>query len=184
MIAELALKLLRLAAKKLIAAATNTDQPDDGQWRGKYALTPVEKVNGTQVYLFETDKADPLRLFTHGIEYKVYDSFYTDLGSVPKLAQKIPRLHLKPDDFQRSYLLHDATYYKAKFWIRKPEATSLLTEVAATRKDADLLLFIGLSCDARGDGTKPSWADCHAIFEAVRLGAGLPWRRHRAREAK
>ena len=178
--------ILAIAAKILKDAAVryaNGDEPDAGEWRGKYKVTNIGVAEGrlgnVAIYRCEIDASDPLRLFHRKsrLEFSfVQPVFHTDLGSIPVLAQDIKQLRLKPDAFPRSYVLHDAIYANAAVKVRDPAKAAPWTTMKAKRADADVLLYVGLSCEGA------TRAEASAIYRAVQAFGGFAWRRHRKRE--
>lgn len=175
-----------LAAKILKDAAVRFakgDEPDEGEWRGKYSLKQIgvaeRKFDTVAIYRCEIDPQDPLRLFHRKsrLEFSfVQTVFHSDLGSIPILAQEIKQLRLKPDAFPRSYLIHDEIYSKAAVRVRDPAKIAPWTIMPAKRADADVLLHIGLSCEGA------TRAETAAIYRAVQLGGFVAWNKHRQRE--
>ena len=178
--------LLALAAKWLKDAAVRYakgDEPDEGEWRGKYRLEVVGvaegKLGNVTIYRCVIDADDPLRLFHRKsrLEFApVQPLFHTDLGSIPRIAQGIRQLRLKPDAFPMSYLLHDAIYSRAKMNVRDPTKSAGWETMAAKRADADVLLHVGLSCEGA------TRAETASIYRAVQAFAWTTWRAHRQRE--
>ena len=178
--------MLALAAKLLKDAAVRfakSDEPDEGEWRGKYKLAKIGvaegKLGNVAIYRCEIDAEDPLRLFHRKsrLEFApVQPLFHTDLGSIPWPAQEIKQLRLKPDAFPRSYLLHDAIYSKAKVLVRDPAKSTGWMVMEAKRADADVLLHVGLSCEGA------TRAEAATIYRSVQLFAGVAWMAHRKRE--
>lgn len=175
--------LLAIAAKLLKDAAVrfaNGDEPDEGEWRGKFKLVKIGvaegKFDSVSIYRCEIDADDPLRLFHRKsrLEFSFAQPvFHTDLGSIPWFVQGIKQLRLKPDAFPRSYLLHDAIYSKSSMRVRDPAKDAPWIVMPSKRSDADVLLHVGLSCEGA------TRAEAAAIYRAVRAGAGFAWRKHR-----
>ena len=175
----LAVKLLKDAAVRFAKG----DEPDEGEWRGKYKLAKIGdaegKLGNVAIYRCEIDAVDPLRLFHRKsrLEFSfVQPVIHSDLGSIPILAQEIKQLRLKPDAFPRSYLLHDAIYSKASVKVRDPAKTAPWKIMPAKRADADVLLHVGLSCEGATRG------EAATIYRAVQAFGGIAWNKHRKRE--
>ena len=177
--------LLAIAAKLLKDAAVRFakgDEPDEGEWRGKYKLerigTAESKLGNVAIYRCEIDPQDPLRLFHRKsrLEFSfVQTVFHSDLGSIPWFVQGIKQLRLKPDAFPRSYLFHDAIYSKSSMRVRDPAKDAPWIVMPSKRSDADVLLHVGLSCEGA------TRAEAAAIYRAVRAGAGFAWNNYRKR---
>lgn len=175
----LAIKILKDAAVRF----ARSDEPDEGEWRGKFKLEKIGTAEGklanVDIFRCEIDPQDPLRLFHRKsrLEFAPVQSvFHTDLGSIPLLAQEIKQLRLKPNAFPRTYLIHDAIYSRAAIRVRDPAKIAPWTIMPAKRADADVLLHIGLSCEGA------TRAETAAIYRAVQLGGFVAWNKHRQRE--
>ena len=80
----------------------------------------------------------------------------------------------------RSYSLHDAAYKSACVLVRDPAKSQAWTRIPVNRADADMLLFLGLTCDETPSGENASIADCAAIYRSVQAFAGGAWDKHRS----
>lgn len=169
--------LLARLAKLAVKKACDEDAVDKGEWRGSYKLEAFGEENGVKLWRFTNNAIDPMRLhlYRSGLEYMPSrEEFITDLGTIPRIAAKIPKLHLTKDIAPRAFILHDDCCETAKVRVRDPARSHQWLTVPAKRVDGDLLLLLGLTCDSRpSDGQKPSWADCQAIYRAVRAYANL-----------
>ena len=186
-----AIALLARLAKIAIRKACETDERDRAEWRGRWNVTPWGKQNGVDLWKVVNGQHDPLHLHVYrsGMDYMGLQPYPAELisdgGSIPKALHGVKQLHLKPADFMRSYGgMHDPIYDSGHVYVRDPRVTMEWTRISATREDADLLLFLGLTCDMREDGATPSIADCLVIYRAVQIGAGPAWERHRAKDKK
>ena len=186
-IVAMAFKLLSDAA----ARYARGDEPDRGEWRGKYTLRPAGVADGgifhgkAKVYLCTIDAEDPMRFFHYksGLEYSpAARVFHTDLGSIPWFAQELKELQLKPDDFPRSYVFHDSAYQTARLLVRNLTHSPIWSEMQIARRDADVLLHECLSADVTLDGRPCTRETCVAVWRAVSLFAGKPWKHYRDAE--
>ena len=151
------------------------DAKDRGEFRGKGSY---EETGRPDWYRVSLDLTDPLRLYSFETrhEYRTSFVFECDLGSVPDVVQGAGGglLKLKPTDFWRSYGLHDDGYRLGGLFIRDPAKTEEWTFVRLDRVHVDVVLLWGLSAEGANNAT------LQAVYRAVRLGAAIPWRRHRA----
>jgi len=178
----LAIKLLKDAAVRYARG----DEPDRGEWRGKYALRDTGRhVDGAAIFVCAIDADDPLRFFHYksGLEFSTAARiFHTDLGSIPWFAQELKELQLKPGDFERSYVFHDAAYQTGRLLVRNLTHSPDWAEMTITRRDADVLLHDCLSADRTPDGKPCTRETCVAVWRAVEMFAGGPWDRYRQQE--
>ena len=172
-------RLAKLAVKK----ACEDDAVDKGEWLGEYTMTAFGEENGVKLWRFTNNAIDPmrLRLFKSGLEYMpTRPEFITDLGTIPRIAAKIPKLHLTKDLAPRAFILHDDACETVKVCVRDPARSHQWLDVGCSRVQSDLLLLLGLTCDVRpADGQRPSWADCQSIYRAVRAYANLTGKRRK-----
>ena len=177
---------LESEVRKFLRRWAERDARDLGEWRGKAEyrkLSPAEAEKlgypktSADVYLLTSDEKDPLRFFSYRtkLEYRTRLSLVTDFGSIPELAQLLGTpLELEPERFWRSYQWHDGTYEDGGVWVRDPSnPASIWVFVPCTRAQCDVFLFWGLSAEGANNAT------LQAVYRAVRIGAGIPWRRHR-----
>lgn len=197
-IAALAISLIRKEAIKIAKRIAYLDQPDVGEWRGMYRVSDIgvagERILGikipvgTKIYRVDLDPDDPLRFFhtDSGIEWKPTPlSFALDFGSIPWMVRGEHldgHLRLTPINFREPYLGHDAAYLTGTFDVRK-EGVSKWATIGLTRMQADALLFWFLSARCK-NGAQANRLECQAIYRAVRFGAEIPWKRHRARDKR
>lgn len=194
----LAISLLRKEALKIAKKVAYSDQPDVGEWRGTYKVREIgsadERILGvktparTKIYRVDLDPKDPLRFFhkESGVEWKpVQTAFALDFGSIPWMVQGSHldgHLRLNPTDFREHYLGHDAAYLAGAFDVRK-SGSAKWTTIKLCRREADILLYWFLSARCL-NGAAANRLEAQTIYRAVRLGAGIPWKRHRERERK
>ena len=196
-LATLAAAIIRKQARKLAAKFANQDMPDIGLWLGKYTKTKIDEaelrylgvpVNSTNIYRIDLDRADPLR-FVHadsGIQYRPEMNFACDLGSIPWFLQSVKKvssmsLRLQPDQFPKSYILHDSACLKASVSVRHRDGDEW-TRIPLKRVEADVLLYWGLSAEGCR-GHEATRLECQAIYRAARSPAGAyAWRKRRLRE--
>lgn len=160
-----------------------------GEWRGKadkIAITPHQaallgygKITG--LYRIVSDPADPLRFYSYRtkLEYRTAMDFVCDLGSIPPFLRGVggELLDLQPEDFWRSYWLHDGAYDEEGVWVRDPaNPASEWVFVDIPRVQADVLMYWGISAEGANNAT------LQAVYRAVRVGAGFSWRNHRRKD--
>ena len=180
--AALAAELAALAKKyasKQFRKWASADAKDRGEFRGRGSY---RKLPEKDMYRMTLDPDDPLRLFGYetGHEYRAPFSLDCDFGSIPESVRPVSAdglLKLGPLDFWRSYGLHDAGYRDGGLFIRDPAGSLEWTFVALDRVHVDVVLLWGLTAEGANNAT------LQAVYRAVRLGAGIPWRRHRAGDA-
>ena len=191
-IASKVLALLAKEAKKRAARWVKADAEDLGEWRGKANFEAIDEVENklfgatvgkTKIYHVTLDPDDPLRFFCYRsrLEYRPSLDFVCDLGSIHPLLRPVggELLSLEPDDFRNSFLWHDDCYDKEGTWVRDPEAKDhSWTFVKLTRPQSDICMMWGLTAEGANNAT------LQAIYRAVRLGAGIPWKRHRKRDSE
>ena len=178
--------LLEAEGRRFLRRWAEKDARDLGEWRGRAEyrkLKPgeAEKLGypktSADVYLVKSDEGDPLRFYSYRtkLEYRTRLILVTDFGSIPELAQLLGEpLELEPERFWRSYHWHDGTYADGGVWVRDPaNPDSIWVFVPCTRVQCDVFLFWGLSAEGANNAT------LQAVYRAVRIGAGIPWRRHR-----
>jgi hypothetical protein len=177
-------------AFRLAHRTIDSDMPDLGEWRGEFTIRLLDSVEGkvlgipmysTRVYLVELPQENPLRFFhkESGIEYSPCKlKFASDLGSTPWLVHGTECARLTPDAFPRTYILHDAAYMDARIRVRKDGHD--WTEVELDRREADILLYWGLS--AEPITPEPTRLECQAVYRGVRVGGSIPWGEHRRRQ--
>ena len=176
--------ILKKQALKLAKGIATSDQPDVGEWRGKYRLEP----NGERMFMFIQDREDPLRFFHFESDLEFMPGhpespFHTDLGSIPWIAEKaIPRdvARLRPDDFPEAYGGHDFPYKYGFIWVRKPGGA--WTRVPVDRRESDVMLFWFLSAHSPTTGLEPTRVEAQSVYRAVRACAAPAWNKHRRGE--
>ena len=131
------------------------------------------------LYTVRQSAANPLRLAipSIGFEYAYKGGFESDGGSIPIVFRAIKKLRLRPDDFLKSYFLHDYAYATASLWTRELGTSSPWARLHIDRAMADCLLYVGLTAE---DATL---VEARAIYRAVRIGGSIAWRQHRAKDA-
>jgi hypothetical protein len=164
-------------AIKFAGAWAKKNASDLGEWRGKAIKIP----QGGGLYRIVCDPEDPLRFYSYRtkLEYRTKMDFICDLGSIPPMLRGVggELLALEPEDFWKSYWLHDGLYEEAGVWVRDPSnPDSIWVFVDSKRVHADILLYWCLSAEGANNAT------LKAVYEAVRVGAGIPWRNHRKHE--
>ena len=159
-------------AKK--SAAKPSDRPDGWVLLGTYRVLsgPVDGI-----YHVAIPADDPLRLRHGDTDIVVpYAELDTDFGSIPRWCKAVAEslhfnaLHLPPDAYPRSTLLHDALYAAAWCWtVREGKAL----RVPIPRGAADAALMIALKCEGA------TRADVLAYSAAVKQFGFIAWSRHR-----
>lgn len=170
--------LAALAAKMgkaLLDEALKIKPHVHGEWLGDLVFDKGRD----GMYWVRQSAENPVRLLVPelGYEYAWKGGFSSDGGSIPKILQGIPNLRLHPDDFPRSYFLHDYAYATASCWTR-PAGGGVWAQLPLKRGWADCLLYVGLTAE---DATL---AEARAIYRAVRLGGVFAWRQHRRADGK
>jgi len=166
-----------IAGKALLAlleGACKVKPHVHGEWRGELLFDRTG-----DLFHVRQSATDPLRLVVPavGYEYAYKGGFDSDGGSIPVLFRAIKQLRLKPDDFLKSYFLHDFAYASASVWTRKAGTSSPWARLPLDRAMADCLLYVGLTAE---DATL---VEARAIYRAVRIGGSIAWRQHRAKDA-
>ena len=152
-----------------------SDQPDVGEWIGKYGLVYAGLQGGKKVYDFTNDASDPLRFrhFSSGFQFMPRCRFITDLGSIPWIFQGMPSKYgrLRPDDFRESYIGHDSACRNKWLWVRKGDGGTW-TRMKVSIKQADVFLFWFLSAPTlaiHGQTAKSATRlECQGVYRAVR----------------
>lgn len=166
--AALAAKAAKIAARELLKLPA----PPHGEWRGSY----VAERKG-DLWLVVQSQADPMRLYVKslGLEFAWAGRILSDGGSIPKAAQSIRALRLKPDSFPKSYFHHDALYKRRKVWVREPGGD--WHEIEIDRRGADAQLYCGLGAE------KATLAEEQTIYRAVRMFGWRAWEEDRKEDA-
>ena len=180
MTSKIAMMVAKYLAREVKKRASE-DEPDRGEWRGDYTLTPV----GEDKWWCEINPFDPLRYCDHktGLEFSpAILGYVTDKGSIPKPVRGIQTLglQLQKDDAERSYLIHDSAYQSGTVRVRKADAD--WSPLKLTREQADVLMHDCLSADSTPEGKPISSATAFAVYQAVRRFSGGPWRKYRAQD--
>ena len=157
------------------AAAAPAGRPDGWELLGTYQVLSGPDKEG--VFRVEIPADNPIRL-RHGdtdicIPFAEMD---TDFGSIPAWCKTFAAslhlscLHLSPQDYRLSTLLHDGWYAGARcIVVRNRHAI----EIPIPRSAADAGLMIALRCDGA------SRADVLAYSAAVKRYGGSAWTAHR-----
>lgn len=145
-----------------------------GEWLGS-----LEYDKDGPLYLVRQPAKEPLRLYIPelGYEYAYRGGFESDGGSIPVAFRAIKKLRLRPDEFLRSYFLHDYAYANAAVYVRPLGTADVWSRMPLDRAMADCLLYVGLTAE---DATL---AEARAIYRAVRIGGSFAWRKHRREDA-
>ena len=173
-LASIVAAFLAREAKNVVSGWAKRDARDHGEWRGKALKVPL----GNGMYRIVSDPDDPLRFYSYRtkLEYRTVLDLECDLGSIPPFLRGVggELLALEPEDFWRSYWLHDGLYKEAGIWVRDPaNPKSIWIFVPAVRVHADVLMFWGISAEGANNAT------LQAVYRAVRAGAHIAWRNHR-----
>lgn len=163
------LSLAEKLARELVVELAKVRPHVHGEWLGRLEY---ERANG--LYQVRQPSEDPLRLWVPelGFEYAYRGRFLSDGGSIPKILQKIPYLHLQPDAYLRSYFTHDYGYEHEYIWCR-PRGAETWTQLPVDRVMMDCILYIGLTAE------NATLADARIIYRAVRVAGESAWRRCR-----
>lgn len=177
MTSKIAMMVAKYLAREIKKRASE-DEPDRGEWRGDYTLTPV----GEDKWWCDINPFDPLRYCDHktGLEFSpAILAYVTDKGSIPKPVRGIQTLglQLQKDDAERSYIMHDGNYQSGKVRVRKPDAEWVVLTI--TQEQADVLLHDGLSADSTPSGEPITKATAFAVYQAVRRFSGRIWNKYR-----
>jgi hypothetical protein len=165
-------KLLLDQLKKIALS----DQPDVGQWRGRYEVLDFGTHDKKKVFEFRNDPTDPLRFhhFASGFQFMPRCRFITDLGSIPWIFQGMSRKYgrLKPDDFREAYIGHDSCCENGWIWVRRGEQGTW-HRMAVTPVQSDVLMFWFLSAPTlaiHGQESKSATRlECQGVYRAVRI---------------
>lgn len=168
--AALAAKAAKIAARELLKLPA----PRKGGWRGCYI---AERTGDGKRWWVEQSATDPMRLLVDdlALEFSWGGRLFSDGGSIPKAAQAIKDLRLKPDSFPKSYFLHDALYERGGAFVREPGGT--WHEVPVDRRQADALLYCGLGAEGA------TLAEAQTIYRAVRMFGNRAWAKCRKEQA-
>lgn len=158
------------------AAAAPSERPSGWELLGTY--NTLSGPDGNGVFRVEIPADNPLRLRHGDTELVVpFRELVTDFGSIPAwcgliaASLHLSALHLAPDAYPRSTLLHDALYAAAWCWaVRDGRAV----RVAIKRGAADAALMIALKCEGA------TRADVLAYSAAVKRFGVYAWNLHRA----
>jgi len=147
-----------------------------GYWRGHCS---IEKT--ADGWIVTNDTADPCRLYVPalGLDYAFGvdgKPFATDLGSIPEILQGAKYLHLKPDDYPKTYTTHDWGYKFEGIYVSHPDANDWHF-VRVDRREADIIMYIGLCSEGA------TLADSQAIYRGVRMFGNSAWQSHRREDA-
>ena len=156
------------------AASAPSERPVGWELLGTYNVLsgPADGI-----YRVAIPADNPLRLRHGDTDIVVpYAELYTDFGSIPRWCKAVAEslhfnaLHLPPDAYPRSTLLHDSLYAAAWVWtVHDGKAL----RVAIPRGAADAALMIALKCEGA------TRADVLAYSAAVKQFGGIAWSRHR-----
>lgn len=142
-----------------------------GEWRGNLVAEDL----GKNCWHVEQDDADPRRLWIPavGLEYSWGGGGWKSDGpTIPWVACKI--LGCTRETFKEDGFLHDFMYRTAYVWCRIPGHKWV--RVPVTKKQADLILRIGVNADGATNGQET------AIYAGVRTSFGrAAWKEWRDR---
>lgn len=161
-------KAIEAEARKLAEHAFE-DQPNVGEWAGKFRVEKLVPPQGSNPLRYIADLDDPLR-FCHssGYEFRTGDDFPFDGGSIPWIFQGFPRkyLRLSPMDFIEAYAVHDFACRNGWLWVR--HGAGAWRKMAVSKKQADVILFWCLSVKSPTTGLEPTRLEAQMVYRAVR----------------
>ena len=172
-LAAILAKAIEAEARKLAEHAFE-DQPNVGEWAGKFRTEKLDPPQGNNPLRYIADLDDPLR-FCHqsGYEFRPGDDFPFDAGSIPWIFQGFPRkyIRLSPMDFIEAYAVHD---FSCRFgWLGVRMGAGTWRKMAVSKKQADVILYWCLSAKSPTTGLEPTRIEAQAVYRAVRMAHAL-----------